>query len=117
MDARFNNNLCPVVFRLQGAREKETRLVDLMIIAAIVAPVSGAATVATIALVRFARRFGKMEQSIENTDTSMKLMAKEHGKDQEHYRENSKEINSQLKGIRERLVSIETLLQSNMGSE
>lgn len=80
---------------------------DLILIAAIVGPVSGAATVGTIALVRFARRFGKMEESV-------KVVAKEHEQDYQSYVENSKEIHAQLKDIGERVVRIETILQSNM---
>lgn len=79
---------------------------DLMTIVAIVAPISGAGVVATIALVRFARRFGSIEQSI-------KLMAKE----REKYSENKKEINTQLKDIGERMIRIETILNSNMEGE
>lgn len=87
---------------------------DLILIAAIVGPVSGAATVGTIALVRFARRFGKMEQSLTNVEKSVKVVDKEHEQDYQHYKENSKEIHSQLKEISDRVIRIETILESNM---
>lgn len=78
-------------------------MMDLITIVAIAAPISSAAIVGTIALVKFARRFGSIEQSI-------KLIAKEN----EAVMQNNKSIHSQLNKIEKKVVRIETILNGNM---